>query len=70
MTLEFQKRYYITKKTAKDLTELASCMYDRDNPAVEINNPKPLLERLGITKPLEIVTGKPTLLDLLRSFSL
>lgn len=52
MTIEFQKRYWITKKQAKDLTKLASSMYDKDDPAVEINNPKPLLERLGIQKPL------------------
>lgn len=54
MTAEFHKRYYISKKLAKDLTKLASCMYDPSDPAREINNPKPLFEALGIKKPLSM----------------
>lgn len=54
MTQEFNKRYYITKRLAKDLTKLASAMYDPDDPAREINNPKPLFEALGIRKPLSM----------------
>jgi hypothetical protein len=54
MTAEFHKRYYIDKKLAKDLTKLASCMYDPNDPAKEINNPKPLFEALGLKKPMSM----------------
>lgn len=52
MTDAFNKRYWITKKQAKELEKLASCMYDPDDPAREINNPKPLFEVLGLKKPM------------------
>ena len=51
---EFPSRYYISKKLANDLTKLASAMYDPEHPEREINNPKPLLEVLGIRKPLSM----------------
>lgn len=54
MGKEFHKRYYITEKLAKDLTKLASAMYDEKHPESEINNPKPLFEALGIKKPLSM----------------
>jgi hypothetical protein len=54
MSHEFHKRYYISKKLAKDLTKLTSAMYDPEDPAREINNPKPLFEALGIRKPLSM----------------
>lgn len=47
----FHNRYYISKDLAKDLTKLASAMFDKEKPHAEINNPKPILERLGIVKP-------------------
>lgn len=50
----FNQRYWITKELASDLTELADTMYDPDDPAREVNNPKPLLERLGLKKPLSM----------------
>lgn len=50
----FNQRYWISKELAEDLTKLASSMYDPNDPAREINNPKPLLEILGIRKPLSM----------------
>lgn len=54
MPNEFKKRYWITKKQAADLTKLASAMYSESHPELEINNPKPLFEALGIKKPLSM----------------
>lgn len=52
MTKAFNKRYWITQDLAEDLTQLANSMYSKDDPATEIMNPKPLLEILGLRKPL------------------
>ena len=49
---EFHKRYWITKELADDLTKITTSRYDPDDPAKEINNPKPILELLGFKKPL------------------
>jgi hypothetical protein len=54
MTQEFNKRYFITKELAEDLTKLSHSMYDPEDPAREINNPKPFLEILGLKKPLSM----------------
>lgn len=51
---DFNNRYWITKDLAKDLTKLTSAKYDPANPAMEVNNPKPLLEILGLKKPLSM----------------
>lgn len=49
-----RKNYWITKDLAKDLTALAHAMYAESNPGVEVNNPKPLMEILGLKKPLSM----------------
>lgn len=54
MSIEHKKRYWITKELADDLTKLSQAMYDENNPAKEILNPKPLFEALGIRKPLSM----------------